>query len=111
MATPSYWPGGIPREIKHHETDVTRDEFEEQVKGWLLFVRESWVPRPSNLNSDKEYELRQRRALVQQWVSASQEFRDVLLLFEQPLTSLANCTLVIPQSCSKRGKSFSFLSS
>ncbi|KAJ5501494.1 hypothetical protein N7453_006311 [Penicillium expansum] len=76
MATPSHWPGGIPREIKRHATDVSRDEIEEQVKGWLLFVRESWLPRPSDLDADKEYELRQRRALVQQWASASQEFRD-----------------------------------
>lgn len=79
MATPYHWPGGIPREIKRHATDLSRDEIEEQVKGWLLFVRESWLPRPSDLDADKEYELRQRRALVQQWASASQEFRDVLL--------------------------------
>lgn len=71
MAIPFHWPGGIPREIKRHETDVSRDEIEEQVKDWLPFVKEKWLPRPSNLDADREYELRQRRALVQQWVSAS----------------------------------------
>ncbi len=75
-----YWPGGIPREIKHHsEADLSQGELREEVKGWLLFVQESWVPRDwaNTSNDDKEYELRQRRALVQKWASESQIFRDV----------------------------------
>ncbi|OOQ90739.1 hypothetical protein PEBR_03487 [Penicillium brasilianum] len=73
-----HWPGGIPREIKHHpKADLSQDELREEVKGWLLFVQESWVPRDrANTNDDKEYELRQRRALVQKWASESQSFRD-----------------------------------
>lgn len=74
-----HWPGGIPREIKHHpKANLSQDELREEVKGWLLFVQESWVPRDrANTNDDKEYELRQRRALVQKWASESQSFRDV----------------------------------
>ncbi|OKP00020.1 hypothetical protein PENSUB_8218 [Penicillium subrubescens] len=78
--TTIHWPGGIPREIKPHpETDLSQDELEEEVKGWLLFVQENWVPRDrANISDDdKEYELRQRRALVQNWASESQDFRDV----------------------------------
>lgn len=45
----------------------------------LIYFQENWVPRDrdDNDDNDDEYELRQRRALVEQWASASQEFRDV----------------------------------
>lgn len=75
-----HWPGGIPRELKPHpKADLSQDELREEIKGWLLFVQESWLPRDqANISdNDKEYELRQRRALVQQWASESQDFRDV----------------------------------
>ncbi|KAL2813963.1 hypothetical protein BJX63DRAFT_206234 [Aspergillus granulosus] len=72
-----HWPGGIPSCIKRHPTgDFSSGELIEEVKGWLLFVKEAWVPRPDGTNGDGEYELQQRRALVGQWTSASQQFRD-----------------------------------
>ncbi|KAL5335953.1 hypothetical protein BJX70DRAFT_401142 [Aspergillus crustosus] len=72
-----HWPGGIPRCIKQHPTaDLASDELQEEVKGWLLFVKENWVPRPKVDEDNNEYELRQRRALVEQWAAASQAFRD-----------------------------------
>lgn len=77
-----HWPGGIPHKIKPHpKTDLSQEEVREEVKGWLFFVQESWVPRDrANINDDnKEYELQQRRALVQKWASESQDFRDVRL--------------------------------
>ncbi|KAG2001121.1 hypothetical protein GB937_010478 [Aspergillus fischeri] len=50
----------------------------ELVKGWLLFVQEDWVRRSEAAiaEDDGDYELRQRRKLVKQWASATQEFRD-----------------------------------
>jgi hypothetical protein len=60
MAT-IHWPGGIPRGIKHYpKTDLSQEELREEVKGWILFVQESWVPRDqANVSDDdKEYELR-----------------------------------------------------
>jgi hypothetical protein len=75
-----HWPGGIPCEIKPHpQTDLSQDELREEVEGWLRFVQEKWVLRDRANITDvhKEYELRQRRALVQKWASESQDFRDV----------------------------------
>ncbi|KAL4869571.1 hypothetical protein BDV12DRAFT_196198 [Aspergillus spectabilis] len=63
-----HWPGGIPRTIQPHPNgNLTLDEIKDEVKGWLLYVQESWVPRSSE--DDEEYELRQRRALVERWAS------------------------------------------
>ncbi|KAJ5918607.1 hypothetical protein N7466_010599 [Penicillium verhagenii] len=76
---PFHWPGGIPTVIKADPNgDITRDEINEEAKGWLLFVEEKWVPR-DNANvpdEDGDYEVRQRRSLVETWAKASQEFRD-----------------------------------
>ncbi|KAF3389634.1 hypothetical protein F1880_003941, partial [Penicillium rolfsii] len=58
----------IPREIKNHsKAGLSHDELRVEVKGWLLFVQESWVPRDraNASDHDKKYELRQGRALVQ----------------------------------------------
>ncbi|KAL4994246.1 hypothetical protein BDV10DRAFT_197657 [Aspergillus recurvatus] len=68
------WPGGIPGCIKRHPTgELSDEELKEEVKGWLLFVR---IGDDLTDNDNGEYELRQRRALVEQWASASQEFRN-----------------------------------
>ncbi|KAF7165490.1 hypothetical protein CNMCM5623_009612 [Aspergillus felis] len=75
---PGLWPGGIPSHIRpHHTADLSFDEIKEEVKGWLLF--ESWVSRAHAgvaESEDEDYELRQRRALVDRWAAATQEFRD-----------------------------------
>ncbi|KAL3491532.1 hypothetical protein BJX62DRAFT_237131 [Aspergillus germanicus] len=74
-----HWPGGIPREIQIDAHDFTQAQALEESKGWVLFVQEQWVPRAMANNVPDEaieYELRQRRALVERWVKASQEFRD-----------------------------------
>jgi hypothetical protein len=48
---------------------------------WILTVaQESWVSRAHAgvaESEDGDYELRQRRALVDRWAAATQEFRDV----------------------------------
>ncbi|EED20505.1 hypothetical protein TSTA_037260 [Talaromyces stipitatus ATCC 10500] len=74
-----HWPGGIPSSIKPHpETDLSLDQIKEEVKGWLLFVQENWVPAANTrASNDGEYELHQRRHLIEKWVSATQELRDV----------------------------------
>ncbi|RAH51923.1 hypothetical protein BO85DRAFT_473108 [Aspergillus piperis CBS 112811] len=64
------WPAGIP-EIRQHTTDLSQEELREEAKGWLLFVREKIQP-----TSTPEDGLRQRRALIEQWATASQEFRE-----------------------------------
>lgn len=50
----------------HPKTDLSQDELGEEVKSWLRFVEENWVPRYlANIsNDDNEYELRQCRDLV-----------------------------------------------
>ncbi|KAJ5552344.1 hypothetical protein N7494_001722 [Penicillium frequentans] len=75
---PFHWPGGIPPEIKANANDVTIQQANEEAKGWLLFVEEQWVSRANANVSDEDgdYEVRQRRALVESWAKASQEFRD-----------------------------------
>ncbi|KAF7167883.1 hypothetical protein CNMCM5623_001030 [Aspergillus felis] len=64
------WPAGISG-IRLHPTDLSRDELAEEAKGWLLFVREE--SQPTSTPGDG---LRQRRALVEKWATASQEFRE-----------------------------------
>ncbi|KAJ5443400.1 uncharacterized protein N7458_007272 [Penicillium daleae] len=70
--------GGIPRCIKPHpETDLSLDQIKEEVKGWLLFVQENWVPAANTDSSNSgKYELNQRRQLIEKWASATQELRD-----------------------------------
>ncbi|GFG15823.1 hypothetical protein IFM61392_09179 [Aspergillus lentulus] len=78
-ATSPALAGGIPCSIKPHpEDDLSLDQMKEEVKGWLLFVQENWVRRSeADIAEDNgDYELRQRRKLVEQWASATQEFRD-----------------------------------
>ncbi|GJP90616.1 hypothetical protein CBS115989_10191 [Aspergillus niger] len=64
------WPAGIPQ-IRLHLTDLDPEELAEEAKGWLLFVREESHP-----TSNTEDALRQRRALIETWATASQEFRE-----------------------------------
>ncbi|KAJ5540167.1 hypothetical protein N7513_008499 [Penicillium frequentans] len=73
-----HWSGGIPTCIQPHpEPDLSDDEIKEEVKGWLLFVKENWVSAANaGASSDAEYELKHRRQLVEKWASATQEFRD-----------------------------------
>ncbi|QGA16434.1 hypothetical protein EYB26_004101 [Talaromyces marneffei] len=80
MASPFHWPGGVPPEIRLDPNgDITPDEANEDAKGWLLFVTERWVPREAaNIpDRDGDYEVRQRRTLVETWAKADQELRDV----------------------------------
>ncbi|KAJ6107423.1 hypothetical protein N7523_008746 [Penicillium sp. IBT 18751x] len=74
-----HWPGGIPSSIKPHpDTDLSLDQVKEEVKGWLLFVQENWVPAPNTgASNDGQYELHQRRLLIEKRASATQELRDV----------------------------------
>ncbi|KAJ6133721.1 hypothetical protein N7523_000043 [Penicillium sp. IBT 18751x] len=69
-ASDASWPAGIP-EIHLHPTDLPADELPEEAKGWLLFVKEEYQPV-----STTEEGLRQRRALIEKWATASQEFRE-----------------------------------
>ncbi|KAL4873357.1 hypothetical protein BDV12DRAFT_192343 [Aspergillus spectabilis] len=81
-----HWPGGVPLCLHPHpEQYLSLDRLKEEAKGWLLFVQESWVPRARAGISDdddddddnnREYELHHRRSLLEQWTSATQEFRD-----------------------------------
>ncbi|KAJ5910792.1 uncharacterized protein N7473_000095 [Penicillium subrubescens] len=64
------WPAGIA-EVRLEPTDISRTELREEVKGWLLFVREESYP-----TSTPEDGLRQRRAFIEKWATASQEFRE-----------------------------------
>ncbi|KUI62440.1 hypothetical protein VP1G_09539 [Cytospora mali] len=47
----------------------------EVLKGWFLFIEESYLP-PDSGNQDPGSELNQRRRLVSQWASMSQDARD-----------------------------------
>ncbi|KAJ5663844.1 hypothetical protein N7507_004575 [Penicillium longicatenatum] len=73
-----HWSGGIPTCIQPHpKPDLSDDEIKEEVKGWLLFVKENWVSAANaGAPSDAEYERKHRRQLVEKWASATQEFRD-----------------------------------
>ncbi|KAJ5884378.1 hypothetical protein N7504_011950 [Penicillium tannophilum] len=77
---PFHWPGGIPPEIKADPNgNITLEQANEEAKGWLLYVEENWVPRSKANNipdEDGDYEVRQRRTLVETWAKASQVFRD-----------------------------------
>ncbi|KAJ5623527.1 hypothetical protein N7490_012132 [Penicillium lividum] len=69
-ASDASWPAAIPG-IHLHPTDLSRDELPEEAKGWLLFVKEE-----GQLVLTPEDGLRQRRALIEKWATASQEFRE-----------------------------------
>ncbi|KUI70498.1 hypothetical protein VM1G_06397 [Cytospora mali] len=69
-----YWPGGIPTHIRCHPEPLKMN-VKEELKSWFLFIKESYVP-PDPGNQDPDYELNQRRRLVSQWASMSQEDRN-----------------------------------
>ncbi|EED22087.1 conserved hypothetical protein [Talaromyces stipitatus ATCC 10500] len=76
---PFHWPGGILPEVRLDPNgDIKPDEVKEEAKGWLLFVTERWVSReaPNIPDHDGDYEVRQRRTLVETWAKADQQFRD-----------------------------------
>ncbi|KAE8329807.1 hypothetical protein BDV39DRAFT_191107 [Aspergillus sergii] len=59
---------GIPG-IRLYPTDLDLEELAEEAKGWLLFEE-------SQPTSTPEDGLRQRRALIEKWATARQEFRE-----------------------------------
>ncbi|KAK1141550.1 hypothetical protein N8T08_008963 [Aspergillus melleus] len=72
-------------ELTEEQRDEGEDDFleghklVEEARGWLLFVRENWISREKagiSEDEDEDYELRQRRDLVERWASAEQSFRD-----------------------------------
>ncbi|KAJ5657699.1 uncharacterized protein N7484_001348 [Penicillium longicatenatum] len=60
------WPDGIPSCVRRHEKPV--ENVESITCAWRRFVREQWVG-----GSDID---QQRRALIERWATADQEFRD-----------------------------------
>lgn len=93
-----HWPGGIPPSIRIHPDGERSENVEiEDCRGWLLFVKvssaiqnspqainqaqkqEAWRTREDSgiPSDDTEYELRQRRFMIERWASAEQSFRDV----------------------------------
>ncbi|CEJ57727.1 hypothetical protein PMG11_06411 [Penicillium brasilianum] len=68
------WPTEIPG-IRLHPTDLHSEELADEAKGWLLFVREESQPILTPANA-----LRHRRALIERWATAGQEFREKELL-------------------------------
>ncbi|KAK9776745.1 hypothetical protein SCAR479_06483 [Seiridium cardinale] len=70
----TYWPGGIPENVKFHPEPIL-GSIKEEIEGWQLFLEETCVARSSS-EKDDEFEVKQRRALVQQWASMSQAERD-----------------------------------
>ncbi|ETS79023.1 hypothetical protein PFICI_08876 [Pestalotiopsis fici W106-1] len=75
MADPAkYWPGGIPAHIRCHGEPIT-ERLDEECKGWQLFLEESAQAREPG-NNDANFEVNQRRKLVDQWASFTQIERD-----------------------------------
>ncbi|KAI9037011.1 uncharacterized protein KD926_001109 [Aspergillus affinis] len=113
---PTYhWPGGIPSCVQKFPllglTEEQRDEGEddfleghtlvEEARGWLLFVRENWIPREKagiTEDEDEDYELRQRRDLVERWALAEQSFRDFFHYRAAPRKSAID----YPEACLHR---------
>ncbi|OOQ88774.1 hypothetical protein PEBR_11396 [Penicillium brasilianum] len=74
-----HWPGGIPPSIRIQPDGERSEDAEiEDSRGWLLFVKEEWRTRDDTgiPADDTEYELRQRRLLIERWASTEQSFRD-----------------------------------
>lgn len=75
-----FWPGGIPSFIKSPTENVTVKswEFNPIVKGWYRFVRENWIQIEASSNNEyDDPKFQQRRSLIEKWVLADQEYRDV----------------------------------
>lgn len=74
---PPYWPGGIPAHIRCHPQPIPRQQLDDEIQGWLLFLDENTAPRPADASPEDDlYELRQRRRLLSDWASISQVDRD-----------------------------------
>ncbi|CAI7577731.1 unnamed protein product [Penicillium pancosmium] len=74
------WPGGFPSSIRRHEKPVEDVEF--ATRAWRCFAREQWV------DADGTVADQQRRALIERWATAEQEFRDDACLVEQYMHDL-----------------------
>ncbi|PYI02449.1 hypothetical protein BO78DRAFT_410584 [Aspergillus sclerotiicarbonarius CBS 121057] len=102
---PFHWPGGIPPEVRPDPYgDRTWEEIFEDTKGWLLFVRENWISRETaNVpTTDGDYEVRQRRQLVEAWAKTTQRFRDSFEYVQQayPEETLSKTSESFPTSAS-----------
>ncbi|KUI54752.1 hypothetical protein VP1G_02084 [Cytospora mali] len=75
---PPYLPGGIPDNIRCHPNPIPRDQLEDDIRGWLVFLDDNSIARPESQESDDDgtYELTQRYRLVSQWASMTQAERD-----------------------------------
>jgi hypothetical protein len=76
---PKLWPGGIPSFIKSPTENFTLEayDFPPLAKGWYRFVRENWVSSDDEMDDSKG---QQRRSLIETWVTAQQDFRDVCFI-------------------------------
>lgn len=108
VACPSFhWADRIPPEVRC-KWRMAPEQVNEEAKGWLLFVEVrnaapnlqqsddnkilylmvsgTMGPRAAaNItDEDGDYEVRRRRALVETWAKASQEFCDVCLSLSLP---------------------------
>ncbi|KAF7533982.1 hypothetical protein G7054_g6620 [Neopestalotiopsis clavispora] len=69
-----YWPGGIPAHVLCHDEPI-EEGLDEECKGWQLFLEENVEGRgPSN--DDADFEVNQRRKLVERWATLEQAERD-----------------------------------
>jgi hypothetical protein len=72
------WPGGVPLSIRARAEPLPDEEdFNIVTKAWRRFVRENWVRRNGEQQRDCGEEDAQRRALIEKWAAAEQDFRDV----------------------------------
>ncbi|KAK6070441.1 hypothetical protein SCUP234_09807 [Seiridium cupressi] len=75
MADPAkYWPGGIPVHVRCHDEPI-EEGLDEECKGWQLFLEENVEARESG-NDDADFEVNQRRKLVERWAAFEQTERD-----------------------------------
>lgn len=94
--TVHFWPGGVPADLPVYQgQEQWFHEVEEEIKGWLLFVKvslpylsksllvkinqENWTTSQAAGTGEGgiEYAPSQRRKLMLQWASYSQSVREV----------------------------------
>ncbi|KAI1344210.1 hypothetical protein F5Y15DRAFT_365855 [Xylariaceae sp. FL0016] len=69
-----YWPGGIPACIQFHPEPIL-SAYENHAKAWQLFLQENAVAPPAQCR-DENFEVNQRRKLMERWATLSQDARD-----------------------------------
>ncbi|KAF4766712.1 hypothetical protein HAV15_011009 [Penicillium sp. str.  len=77
--TVHFWPGGVPADLPVYQgQEQWFHEVEEEIKGWLLFVKENWTTSQAAGTGEGgiEYAPSQRRKLMLQWASYSQSVRE-----------------------------------